>query len=142
MNRRGFDDEPRVRSAHRYAWLWEPLEADASFLLKAMFGGKAVYLDGRMQMVFFAKVGPWRGVLVCTGRTFQDSLCAEFPALSPHLVLPKWLYLSEASDDFERVGQRLVTLARRRDPRIGVEGFIRKKGPARRADPGLRPLEG
>ena len=136
MNRRDFD-EPSARPAHRYAWLWEPLEADASFLLKAMFGGKAVYLDGRMQMVFFAKTEPWRGVLVCTDRAFQEPLRAEFPCLVPHPVVPKWLYLSEALDDFERVGQRLVTLAARRDPRIGVESFIRKKGPARRADPSL-----
>jgi hypothetical protein len=35
-------------------------------------------------------------------------------------VLPKWLYLAESADDFERVAERLVALARRRDPRIGV----------------------
>ena len=100
-----------------------------------MFGGKAVYLDARMQLCFFAKEEPWRGMMVCTDRSLQAALRGEFPALSPHPVLPKWLYLPEASDDFERVGQRLVTLALRRDPRIGVAGFIRKKGPARRADP-------
>ena len=136
MSRRDFA-EPSARPTHRYAWLWEPLEADASFELKAMFGGKAVYLDSRMQMVFFAKTEPWRGVLVCTARASQEGLRAEFPGLSPHPVVPKWLYLPEAADDFERVGQRLVRLALRRDPRIGVEGFVRKKGPARKADPAL-----
>ena len=134
MRRRDFS-EPRAKPSHRYAWLWEPLESDATFELRAMFGAKAVYLDGRMQLCFFAKEEPWRGVLVCTDRAFHDSLRAEFPVLSPHPVLPKWLYLPEEADDFERVGQRLAALAQRRDSRIGVEGFVRKKGSARRADP-------
>ena len=134
MRRRDFS-EPRAKPSHRLAWLWEPLEADATFELRAMFGAKAVYLDGRMQLCFFAKEEPWRGVLICTDRAFHESLRAEFPVLSPHPVLPKWLYLPEASDDFERVGQRMVMLARQRDARIGVEGSIRKKGSARRADP-------
>ena len=134
MKRRDFS-EPRARPSHRHAWLWEPLDSDASFELRAMFGAKAVYLDGRMQLCFFAKEEPWRGVLVCTDRAFHESLRGEFPVLSPHPVLSKWLYLPEASDDFERVGQRLVALAQRRDTRIGVEGFVRKKGSARRADP-------
>jgi hypothetical protein len=34
--------------------------------------------------------------------------------------LPKWLYLPEVADSFERTAVRLVSLARRRDPRIGV----------------------
>jgi hypothetical protein len=47
-------------------------------------------------------------------------LVEEFPELKPHPVLPKWLYLPDASDTFERVAERLVALAKRRDPRIGV----------------------
>ena len=136
MKRRDFS-AGHAKPSHRCAWLWEPLEADGTFELRAMFGGKAVYLDGRMQLVFFAKEEPWRGALVCTDRSLHESLRGEFPVLSPHPVVPKWLYLPEASDDFERVGQRLVTLALRRDPRMGVEGFIRKKGSARRANPSL-----
>ena len=134
MKRQDFTG-PRARPSHRHAWLWEPLEPDATFELRAMFGAKAVYLGGRMQLCFFAKEEPWRGVLVCTERAFHESLRAEFPVLSPHPVLPKWLYLPEASDEFERVGQRLVALARRRDPRMGVEGSTREKGSARRAGP-------
>ena len=136
MKRREFD-EGRARPSHRHAWLWEPLESDATFDLRAMFGAKAVYLDGRMQLCFFAKEEPWRGVLVCTNRSFHESLRKDFPVLSPHAVLAKWLYLPEEADDFERVGQRLVTLALRRDPRMGVEGFVRKKRSARKADPSL-----
>lgn len=110
----------RARRVHRYAWLWEPLEQDASFVLGAMFGTKVAYLDGRLMLCFSAKEEPWRGVLVCTERASHASLLAEFRALSPHPILPKWLYLPESADDFERVAERLVALATRRDPRIGV----------------------
>jgi len=126
MSRRDFDEPARARPTHRYAWLWEPLEEDASFELRAMFGAQAAYLDGRLQLCFMARTEPWRGVLVCTDRSYHGALRAEFPVLSPHPVLAKWLYIPEASDDFERSAQRLVTLALRRDPRIGVEGSRRK----------------
>jgi hypothetical protein len=114
------DEIGRVRKPHRYEWLWEPLEPDPSFVLRPMFGTKAAYLDGKLVLCFSAGEEPWRGVLVCTERAHHASLLAEFPCLLPHEVLPKWLYLAESADDFERVAERLVALARRRDPRIGV----------------------
>jgi hypothetical protein len=120
----------RARSVHRYAWLWEPLEPDASFVLGAMFGTKVVYIDGRLTLCFSARKEPWRGVLVCTERGHHASLQREFPELSPHPVLPKWLYLAESQDAFERVAERLVALVRERDPRIGVAP---KAGGRRRA---------
>ena len=92
-----------------------------------MFGAKAVYLDGKAQLVFFAKQEPWRGVLVCTGREHHESLVKEFPSLVVHPVLAKWLYLSETAEDFETVARRLVTLVGQRDPRIGVESSPKKK---------------
>jgi hypothetical protein len=121
------DELGRARSVHRYAWLWEPLEGEASFVLGAMFGTKVAYLDGRLTLCFTDKEEPWRGVLVCTEREHHKSLLCEFPALSPHPVLPKWLYLAESADDFERVAERLVALARRRDPRIGIVPQPRKR---------------
>jgi hypothetical protein len=110
----------RMKRVHPHAWLWEPLEADASFVLAAMFGSKVVYLDGRLVLCFSAREEPWRGLLVCTEREHQAALIAEFPSLSPHPVLPKWLYLAESADDFEHSAERLVLLAKGRDPRIGV----------------------
>jgi hypothetical protein len=110
----------RATRIHPYAWLWEPLESDPSFLLRSMFGTKAAYLDGKLVLCFSAGKEPWRGLLVATDRDRQASLVEEFPELKPHPVLPKWLYLPDASDTFERVAERLVALARRRDPRIGV----------------------
>ena len=110
----------RVRPVHPYAWMWEPLERDPTFVLRAMFGTKAAYLDGKLMLCFSANNEPWRGLLVCTDRAQHPALCAEFPELTPHPILPKWLYLPEAADTFERTGPRLVALARRHDPRIGV----------------------
>ena len=110
----------RTRKVHPYQWLWEPLESDPTFLLRPMFGGRAAYLDGKLMLYFSAKEEPWRGVLVCTDRSHHGSLLAEFSALAPHPILPKWLYLSESADSFEPVAERLVALVRGRDPRIGV----------------------
>jgi hypothetical protein len=121
----------RARPVHPYAWLWEPLEAEPGFVLRAMFGAKAAYLDGRLTLCFTAGEEPWRGVLVCTDRERQPSLVAEFPGLSPHPVLPKWLYLPETRAEFERAAVLLVQLVRQRDPRIGVEPQPRKRTPRR-----------
>lgn len=114
------DEAGRVTRIHPHAWLWEILEDDASFVLASMFGTKVVYLDGRMVLCFAARDEPWRGVLVATERAHHASLRAEFPPLAPHPILPKWLYLPESDDAFERVAERLVALAAGRDPRIGI----------------------
>ncbi len=128
----------RARAVHRHAWLWEPLEADPGFILTSMFGVRVVYMDSRIALGFAAKVEPWSGILVCTERDHHRSLQAEFPALTAHPVLPKWLYLSEAADAFERVGQCLVELVARRDPRIGVLPKPKKRK-ARAAGKKARP---
>lgn len=110
----------RVAKIHRFQWLWEPLESDPGFVVRPMFGGKAVYLDGRLMCYFAAKDEPWRGMLVATEHAHHALLVAEFPELAPHPILPKWLYLPESADGFERAATRLVSLAKRRDLRIGV----------------------
>ncbi len=127
----------KLRRPHRQAWLWEPLEADPTFVLRSMFGAKAVYLGGRMMLCFCAGEEPWRGVLVCTSREHHPALQADFPELSPHPVLPKWLYLPESADTFERTAVALVGLARRRDSRLGIvpgakRKRVRKTAPRRR----------
>jgi hypothetical protein len=116
-----------ARRVHPHAWLWEPLEADPAFVLGSMFGTKVVYLDGRLALCFAAREEPWRGVLVCVERENHASLMSQFPLLSPHPVLPKWLYLSEDRDGFERISEQLVALAAARDPRIGIVPRPRKK---------------
>jgi hypothetical protein len=123
--------ERPARRVHPHAWLWEPLETEASFVLRSMFGAQAVYLDGRLMLAFCAGEEPWRGLLVCTDREHHAALLREFPELTPHPILPKWLYLAEAGARFEAVAQTLVRLARQRDPRIGV--VPRPRGPGKPA---------
>jgi hypothetical protein len=127
----------RVVAVHPHRWLWEPLEAEASFVLRSMFGAKAVYLGGKLMLCFTASAEPWRGVLLCTDRSHHDALQAEFPQLVPHPILPKWLYLSETGDGFEATATRLVALARRRDPRLGVTPAAKRKN-TRRSSQGRR----
>ena len=109
-----------VRPVHPHQWLWEPLETDPTFVLRAMFGTKAVYLGGKLMLCFSARQEPWRGVLIGTERKHHASLQAEFPEVAPHPILQKWLYLPESANGFERAATRLVQLARGGDPRIGV----------------------
>lgn len=120
-------DIGKAKAVHPYAWLWEPLQGDPTFVLRPMFGSKCVYLDGKLMLSFMAKKEPWRGVLVCTEHAHHASLQAELPALRPHAILPKWLYLPESHDTFESIAQRLVAMARRRDPRLGVIGTRQRR---------------
>ena len=124
---RGADQPLRGRKTHRYEWLWEPLEGDPTFVLRTMFGAKAAYVGGRMMLCFCAGKEPWRGVLVCTDRERHAALQADFPELTPHKILPKWLYLPESADSFERTAAALVGLARRRDPRVGIVPGAKRK---------------
>jgi len=123
---------------HPHQWLWEPLETDPTFVLRAMFGAKAAYLDGQLMLCFCASEEPWLGVLVCTDRDRHAALQADFPELAPHPILPKWLYLPETADSFERTAARLVALARRRDPRLGVTPQPKKKSRRLRPRPKIR----
>jgi hypothetical protein len=112
---------------HPLEWLAEPLLSEPTFVLKSWFGGRSIMLDGSHQLFLSTKGEPWQGVLVCTFHEHQESLRAEFPALVQHPILGKWLYLAESTASFERDARRLVELARRRDPRLGVPPSPRKK---------------
>ncbi len=127
-----------VERTHPLQWLWEPLEGDPGFILSPMFGGKAVYLDGRLVLFFISKDEPWRGMLVCTDRCHHEALRRDFPVLAPHEVLPKWLCIPEKADCFESVAAQIVELASRRDPRIGVLAKPKKPAPGPRNTPSKR----
>lgn len=131
MCARSPDSSLPLRRIHPHAWLWEPLESDPTFVLRSMFGAKAVYLSGRLMLCFCAREEPWRGALVCTDQARHVALTAEFPELIPHPILPKWLYLPESANSFESAAARLVALARQRDPRLGVVPKPRKKRTSR-----------
>lgn len=102
------------------SWLLEPLERDANFMRRKMFGCDAAYLDGLLYLVVADREAPWNGVMVCTSHDRQAALMDDMPALRPHPELPKWLYLSQADEAFEALAEKLVALALERDPRMGV----------------------
>jgi hypothetical protein len=119
---------PRAaRPDHPLEWLLEPVRDDPGFESKSWFGGRTLTLDGLHRLFLTTQGEPWQGLLVCTFHEHQPSLLAEFPALRPHPVLGKWLYLSESAETFERDAKRLVQLARARDPRLGVPPSAKKK---------------
>jgi len=68
-------------------------------------------------------------------RRHHESLTEEFPQLTPHPILPKWLYLSDETDRFEETTARLVELIKTNDPRIGVT-------PSKKRRPSSKPPDG
>jgi len=110
----------KPKPPNRHLWLLDPLADEPTLLVRSMFSGQAVYLDGRMVLYLADRAEPWRGVCVPMERDQHAALIADCPALAPHPELPKWLYLPEAADTFERDAQWLVTRIQARDPRIGI----------------------
>src|SRR3954464_13007318 len=92
--------------AFEHEWILEPFVEHPSFLTKRMFGGLAAYLFERQMLVLVepTKTGRWKwhGVLVCTSHEHQRSIRAALPALGPHHVLRKWLFVDSKHPDFER----------------------------------------
>lgn len=106
-------------------WILEAFEGRASFFTKRMFGGLAAYVHERQMLVLVepTRTGRWQwhGVLICTSREHQPSIRAEFPALAPHAVLRKWLFVDSAHPEFEPTMERVARCMARNDPRFGIE---------------------
>ena len=103
-----------------------------------MFGCVAFYRAGLLRLVLTGEDDePWNGVCACTGREHHSALIAEFPALSPHPVLGKWLYLSCADPAFEQTAAGLVHLFQTNDARLGVAPRPKR----RKGSPGRPPLK-
>ena len=111
----------KPRRPNTLLWLFEPLQDDPRFLRQRFFNLDAAYLDGRLVLAVKDGKEPWNGILACTSHNHHAALQSQFPQLKPHAVLGKWLYLSQTHPEFETVAQDLVLLARRRDPRLGIE---------------------
>src|SRR5438105_381982 len=105
-------------------WILEPFAGHRTFFTKRMFGGLAAYLFERQMLLLVepTKTGRWKwhGVLVCTDRKHHASLRADFPALTPHAVLRKWLFIDSSHDDFESTMDAVAKRVARNDPRFGV----------------------
>ncbi|OZI40474.1 hypothetical protein CEG14_01520 [Bordetella genomosp. 1] len=131
-----FDAPPRQRAPrpHSLLWIFEPLAADPGYEQRRMFGCEAAYLDGNLCLAVADRGEPWDGLLVCTAHVHHPALMAELPALQPHPVLGKWLYVPQGHEAFEATAARLAECVRQRDPRIGIPP--RARGPRKRPDRG------
>jgi hypothetical protein len=122
-----------------HEWILERFDRHRSFFTKRMFGGLAVYLFERQMLVLVepTKTGRWKwdGVLVCTDQERQLSIRTDFPALAPHAVLRKWLFIDSTDEDFEQTMEAVANRIARNDPRFGIIPTTAK--PARR--PRRRP---
>ncbi len=92
-----------------------------------MFGFRAYYLHGKLQLVLASGEEPWNGMLVATERDHHEAILTEFPLLTAHPILGKWLYLREDQDKFEQVASNIVNYVAKGDPRFGILPEKRKK---------------
>ena len=109
-------------------WIFDAFERDSTYVRRRMFGSDAAYLDGLLCLVAADRDEPWNGLLVCTSQERHAALIDEMPALRPHPVLGKWLYVSQNDLAFEGIVERMVRLVLARDPRVGVEPKPRRRG--------------
>ncbi len=108
-------------------WVVESIMEEPSYIDKAMFGCRGIYLHGRLMLVLCSGDEPWNGLLIATDHEFHDSIRDDFVYVVQHPVLKKWLYLAEASEDFETVSSEIVEAIRIGDQRFGVEPKERKR---------------
>ncbi len=117
----------KTKKLHPLLWVIEPLIDEPSYLQKHMFGCQACYLHGRLILLLTSGAEPWNGLLIPTDHEFHASIREDFKTIQQHTVLKKWLYLPEASEDFETVASDIVEAIRMNDQRFGVEPKERKK---------------
>jgi len=107
-----------------HEWIFGLFADHPTFFSKRMFGGLAAYLFERQMMLLVepTKSGRWKwhGVLVCTDYRHHDSIQAEFPALKPHEVLRKWLFIDSAHENFESTMEAIAARVANNDRRFGI----------------------
>lgn len=125
------DNDPRMKTFD-HAWILEAFDGHPTFFTRRMFGGLAAYLFERQMLVLVepTRSGRWRwhGVLICTAHEHQPSIRAEFPALAPHDVLRKWLFIDSAHPQFEPTMEAVAARMAGNDPRFGVAPRITAPG--------------
>ncbi|HZZ09976.1 MAG TPA: hypothetical protein VFE79_04745 [Paraburkholderia sp.] len=112
-------------------WIFDAFEREPTYIGKRMFGCDAAYIDGLLCLVAADRGKPWDGLLVCTSQERHAALTADMPALRPHPVLAKWLYVPQDDPAFETVVQDITALVLARDPRVGVEPKPRRRSGAK-----------
>jgi hypothetical protein len=105
-------------------WIFDAFAGRRGFFTKRMFGGLAAYLHERQMLLLVepTKTGrwTWHGVLVCTDREHHASITSDFPALLPHDILRKWMYIDSRHPDFESTIEAVARCMARNDPRFGI----------------------
>jgi len=109
----------KKKKLNPFLWVVEPLMDESSYLQKSMFGCQACYLHGRLTLLLTSGAEPWNGLLIPTEHQFHESIKQDFITIVQHPVLKKWLYLPEASEDFETVAQDIVKSIRLGDKSSG-----------------------
>jgi hypothetical protein len=99
---------------------------EPSYLDRAWFGCRAVYLHGLMVLVLCSGEEPWNGLLIPTEKELHQEIRKDFNGVVQHPVLKKWLYLPENSEYYETTVMDLVEAIRLGDQRIGIEPKERK----------------
>jgi hypothetical protein len=116
----------------KHEWIFEAFVEHPTFETKRMFGGLAAYLFERQMLLLVepTKSGRWHwhGVLVCTDYAHHAAIQSEFPALRPHEVLRKWLFIDSSHEDFESTMEAVGRRVASNDARFGI-------APKRRALP-------
>src|SRR6059058_392099 len=107
-----------------HEWILDAFAEHRTFFTKSMFGALAAYLFERQMLLLVepTKSGRWKwhGVLVCTGYEHHASIQEDFPALRPHDVLRKWLFIDSMHGDFETTMEGVAKRLARNDPRFGI----------------------
>jgi len=123
-----------VQGAFTHEWIFEAFVGNRTFFTKRMFGGLAAYVFERQMLLLVepTKSGRWQwhGVLVCTDYEHHASIRAELPALMPHEVLRKWLFIDSTHDDFESTMGAVAKRVAANDQRFGI--VPRSPKPSRR----------
>ena len=111
-------------------WIFEAFEGHPTFFTRRMFGGLAAYVYERLMLILVepTKTGRWHwhGVLIGTDQDRQPAIVKEFPALGPHGVLKKWLYIDSNHAEFEPTMERVARAVARNDSRFGVSPAVKK----------------
>ena len=105
-------------------WILEAFAGHRTFFTKRMFGGLGAYLFERQMLLLVepTKSGRWNwhGVLICTDYEHHASIQAEFPALMPHEILRKWMFIDSSHENFESTMEEVAKRVARNDPRFGI----------------------
>ena len=109
---------------------------------KAMFGGFAYYVEQKMVLAIFEdektrtyknKTAPyaiWNGCMFPVEKELHAEVLKQYPFLTNHPVLPKWLYLPAEGENFESHVEEIILQIRKRNNKFGVIPKAKNKSSA------------